>query len=259
MVNDPDNTGKILGLISLMESLKSTRNVQVQNFIARTQTFTQFSHNRNRLLQVLEEGRTLIAAGNYRGALLAYAGGLDIYRDEFFTAGYGAIIENRVRQEIEGLNKGVESFSAMTGPLNAAAAEIVQAARQIDPASSTGISRMGGLFDRFISASGPVKDFRDFLYETAVYFDEQLAQFQQVDKTIGDRSFLSFASRLIRGAGDAPEEGMLGAVEAYWDNAASSVEKALAGLADQSYGAALANVEKQDYGRARGQFENAAA
>lgn len=258
VVNEPDNTGKILSLISLVESKKSFRNAQLQDFVTRTQMLTQFSHNRNRLLQILEEGRTLVAAENYRGALLAYAGGLDIYRDEFFAEGHGTIIENRVRQEIEGLNKGVESFSAMTGPLNTAAAEIVQAARQADPASSAGLSRIGGMFDQFISAAGPVKAFRDSLYETSAYFDEQLAQFQQMDKTIGDRSFLSFAFRLIRGSGDSLEDGMLGAVEAYWGNAASSVEKALAGLADRSYGAALANIKNRDYERARGQFENAA-
>jgi TolA-binding protein len=259
MMHDPDNTEKILSLISRMESLKSSRNVQVQNFIARTQDLAQFSHNRNRLLQILEEGRALVAAGDYRDALSVYAGGLDIYQDEFFAEGYGEIIENRVRREIEELNRGIASFPALTGPLNAAAADIAQAARQTGPDAAGGVSRLGNLFDRFISASGPVKEFRDLLYETAAYFDEQLNQFQQGDKTIGDRSFLSFASRLIRGGGDSSEEGMLGAVEAYWNNTASGVEKSLAGLADQSYRAALADVKNRDYGRAGGKFQDAAA
>jgi hypothetical protein len=258
VVNDPNNTEKILRLISSLESLKSSRNVQVQAFIARTQTLTQFSHNRNRLLQILEEGRTLTAAGDYRGALLAYAGGLDIYRDDFFTAGYGGITENRVRQVLGDLAGGIESFPAITGPLNAAAADIAQAARQIGPDSSGGVSRMGSLFDRFIAAAGPVRDFQNLLYESAVYFDEQLNQFQQADKTIGDRSFLSFASRLIRGSDEAPEEGMLGVVEAYWNSTAGGVERSLAGLADQSYGAALADLKNRDHARARRRFEYAA-
>jgi hypothetical protein len=230
----------------------------VQAFIARTQTLAQFSHNRSRLRRILEEGRALAAAGDYRGALLAYAGGLDIYRDEFFAAGYGEIIENRVRQVIEDMNGGIESFPSVTGPLNAAAAEIAQAARQTGPDTSGGVARMGGLFNRFISATGPVKDFQRLLYESALYFDEQLNQFQQADKTIGDQSFLSFASRLIHGSGESPEEGMLGVVEAYWNTTALGVEKSLAGLADQSYQAALADLKNRDHGRARGRFENAA-
>jgi tetratricopeptide (TPR) repeat protein len=259
MVNDPDNTEKILRLITLLESFKSSRNAQVQNFIARTQSLARFSYNRTRLLRIFEEGRALVAAGDSQRALSVYAGGMDIYRDDFFAAGYGEIVENRVRGGIAALNRGIESFPATTAPLRAAAAEIVQAARQTSLDTAGGVSRMGDLVDRFISAAGPLEDFRQVLSETAAYFDEQLSQFQQADKTIGDRSFLSFASRLIRGGGDSSAEGMVGAVDAYWNRAASDVENALEGLADQAYTAALGDLKNRDYGRARGKFENAAA
>ncbi|MDR0451022.1 MAG: hypothetical protein LBH26_07130, partial [Treponema sp.] len=257
--HNPDDTERILSLISQMEILKSSRSVQVQDFIAQTQTLTQFSHNRNRLRRVLEEGRDLTAAGDYQGALRAYARGLDIYQDDFFDSEYGEIIEDRIRQVVADINGGVESFSAITGPLNAAAAEIAQAARQTGPDSSGGVSRIGGLFERFTAAAGPVRELQNLLYENAVYFDEQLNYFQRADRTIGDGSFLSFASRLIQGSDEFPKEGMLGVVEAYWDAVAGGVERSLAALADQSFTAALADMKTGDYERARRRFDYAAA
>jgi tetratricopeptide (TPR) repeat protein len=249
MTDDSQNVEKILSLIAYLEALESSRNPMVQAFIARTRELAQFTFNRNRLVRILEEGRRQVEAGNYQGALVTYAGGLDIYQDEFFAAGYGGIIENRVWQGIEDITNVVENFSSLTGPLDAAAAEMIRTVQQGGPDSGAVLSRIEEVQTRLVPAMDRVIALQRTLYTTARYFDEQLAQFQQLDRSIGDRSFLSFASRLLRG--NAAGDGMLGAVEAYWNDVVSRVEYSLAGLAGQSYAAALEDARKRDYGKSR--------
>jgi hypothetical protein len=71
---------------------------------------------------------------------------------------------------------------------------------------------------------------------------------QQADPNIGDRSFLSFASRLIQGStGDEQADGMLRAVEGYWQTVVNSVARAVENLANKSYEAALLQVHNQEY------------
>ncbi|MDR1278733.1 MAG: hypothetical protein LBK02_08275 [Treponema sp.] len=258
VIYEPDNVEKMLSLISLLEALDSPQNPTVQSFIRRTQDLAQFSFNRNRLAQILDEGRALVAAGEYQNALLTYARGMDIYQDDFFSAGYGEIVENRVRQEIGNINGGIESFSAITRAMSVLAAEMVQAAGQINPNSAAGVSRIGEIYNRLVPAMNQVIALRRIFQTSADYFDEQLAQFQLADQNIGDRSFLSFSSRLIRNSGGGViEDGMLGAVETYWNRVVSQVVDSLAGLAGRSYAAAMTDAVGRDYGKAQGEFENA--
>jgi hypothetical protein len=253
---NPDDTEKILELIANLEILESSNNPQVRLFIARVREVAQFASNRNRLMRIFEAGRVQTGAGQYQQALQTYAGGLDIYRDEFFAAGYGEIIENRVRGEIAGVLRGIGAFPAVMDPLNDAAAELNQAARRENPESAAGLARIGAAYDRLVPAMDRAAAFYRDLERTAGYFDEQLAMFQRTDSSMGDRSFLSFASRLIQGneAGIATD-GMMGVVRASWDRTLSEVEASLAGLAARSYTAALNRAVNQEYGRAREGFE----
>jgi hypothetical protein len=257
MTNDPQNVEKILALIAYLEALESPRNPQVQAFIARTRELAQFTFNRTRLVQIFEESRRRIEAGDYQGALVTYAGGLDIYRDEFFAAGYGGLIENRVRQGIGDITGGIDDFPSITRPLDAAAAELIRVVQQ-EGDSGAVLSRIEAAYNQLVPAMDRVIAFQRLLYTTAAYFDEQLARLQQVDRSIGDRSFLSFASRLLRdSAGEGPGDGMMGAVDAYWNSVISRVEYGLAELADRSYAAALADAQKRDYANSRGELEAA--
>jgi hypothetical protein len=250
IANRPDDMEKILDLIRRLEVLESPRNLRFQAFISRTRALAEFAVNRNRLLKIMEEGRALIGAEDYRGALNAYAGGLDIYREEFFASGYGELVESRVRQGIESVNGGIRSFPAAADALNGTAAELSQGAQRETVNAAAGPSRIGALYAQFLPAADRFLALRQTLSATAAYFDEQLARIQEADSSIGDRSFLSFASRLIQGnPGDA--DGMLGALEACWDHAVSPAEAALERLAGQSFDAALADTRARNYDRAR--------
>ncbi|MDR2259308.1 MAG: hypothetical protein LBE14_09195 [Treponema sp.] len=258
MVNNPEDVEKILALIRRLEELESPRNLQVQAFIARTQEVARFTYNRDRLVRILGQGKALVEAGKFQEALQTYAGGLDIYRDEFFASGYGEIIENRVTQGINNVTGGIASFPSMTAPLNAAAAEMAQAGQRPDPYSESNISRLVDIYNRLVPALDQLIAFQQVLYTTASYFDEQLALFQQADNTMGDRSFLSFASRLIRGgAGTDPVDGMAGALEGYWQAVIGGAERAMRELADGAYAAGLLHTVNREYANALPAFESA--
>jgi hypothetical protein len=255
VANDPDNSEKILALTRQLESMESARNPQTRAFITRTRDIAQFAYNRKRLEEILQEGKALTLRGDYRGALLAYRGGLDIYQEEFFSSGYGELVENRVRRDIEGISGGIDAFLALSNTLGLLARELGEALGEAGTESG-GLSRVQEIYGRAESGIDGLADIQGNLYLTAAYFDELLLRLQEADSSLGDRSFLSFASRLIRGhGGDASEDGMLVTVEAYWDSLFPGLEKMAADRAESWYRAGLAYAEDGDYAPALENFQ----
>jgi hypothetical protein len=250
VVETPDDVEKILALTNRLEELEDVTNPQVRDFIFRTRELAQFNYNRSRLERILVEGRALIDQGEYQRALLTYAGGMDLYRDEFFTSGFGELIEERVRQGIASINLVVGSFPAFSQPLGAAASELAQAGNQGAP-----VSRLEDMYRRLDPLMDSFIEQQQTLYSTVNYFDEQLAEFQTRDRNIGDRNFLSFASRLISGrAGETSQEGILGVLEAYWNSTVGNAENALARFTDQTYSSALDSALNGNYSLSQGAF-----
>ncbi|MDR1899737.1 MAG: hypothetical protein LBQ55_07010, partial [Treponema sp.] len=263
VVDDPGNAEKILNLTRRLESLESASNPQVRAFLDRTLELALFRFNENRLQEILVRGRELIDQGAWQEALTVYASGMDIYRDDFFTGGYGELIENRVTQGIGDIETVVESFPALVVPLNGAAEEMAQAGRQDAPAAQfeSIFNRINPSLDRLISLYG-------YLYTTVDYFNVQLDQLQQEDSTLGDRSFLSFAIRLIygrsvqRGPEDEPQtvtvrEGMMGVLEGYWNSLMSGMENSAAEPANRYYTAALNQARNWEYNASGAAFRRA--
>jgi hypothetical protein len=246
---DPE---RILALTQRLEELESAQNPSVQAFITRTRELAQFTYNRRRLERILNEGRTFIAQSRYQEALEVYAGGLDIYRDEFFAAGYGELVENQVRRNLELITSGLNSFPAIRGSLDPAVSELVQAARRDSPAAAA-----GEIYGRLVPGLDRLILFQGNLYSAGKYFDDELARLQAADDTLGDRSFLSFASRLLHGpAGES--EGMIGAAEAYWNSVMAQAEESVGGLADRSYAAAYGQLQNREYAAADASLQNTA-
>jgi hypothetical protein len=127
----------------------------------------------------------------------------------------------------------VEEFLALTGDCSRVlgAFEALEFGNNTDPSE---IQRLYGELRPILEQLGTVR--ASFL-ETLDSFENQLALLQRADPALGDRSFLSFASRLIR----SPTEergGMLGTVEAYWYAVVPRVEQVVFGITDRSYAAA---------------------
>jgi tetratricopeptide (TPR) repeat protein len=250
---DPGNAQKILALINQLQSIESPNSPQVQAFISRVRAIALFTYNRNRLEQILNTGREALARGNYQEAVTIYAGGLDIYQDEFFTSGYGDEMENRVRTGIADLRSEIGGFPALIRSVEAGVVEEMERAAS----QNSSLSHVTELYRRLLPGLDNLVRSREAFLSVKNSFDEDLGRLKADEPGIGDRSFLSFASRLIRGPSQAAfPEGMLGAVEGYWNSVMSRVEGSVLSLAEQNYAAARTALASGNYAAAAASYSN---
>ena len=213
LLNDPDNSEKILALSLKLNSLESEASPLLESFVSRTQEIAQFNVDRKQFREILERGRSLLDRGEYQQAITVYAGGVRFMREQFFAAGYGEAIENSVRRDTERLNRVIESFSSSSAGVGPVANDLVRAlnAGNITEASQV-ISRLVPVMDRFIEVKRE-------LHAAGNTFDAILEKIREDDPDIGDRNHLSFLSRVIYGrTGEDIQEGIAGAFELYWKN-----------------------------------------
>ncbi|MDR2080178.1 MAG: hypothetical protein LBP74_10715, partial [Treponema sp.] len=230
---DPENVELIYQLTTQLEGMASPRNPATQEFIRRTRILAEFTLNRRRLGQILAEGRSLLDKGDYVGAVRTYAGGLDIYRDEFFKSGYGELVENQVNGGIRDIDFTVRELAELSGRISSAAAALDQLGSVRDlpePAELRGVyNQLKPHLDELVGLKN-----RLILVERS--FAGQLALLQERDPSLGDRSFLSFAGWLLHGRSvDSVQEGIIGAVAGLWIDGTSRYEETLAAVTDRAY------------------------
>jgi len=242
LLNEPENSEKILDLTRHLEELESSTSPLFISFITRVRELALYNFNRMRLQDILVRARAQLDHGDFHGALLTYAGGMDIYRDEFFNEGYGEIIENQVRRQTENINAVLGAFSQAGALLRMAASEMVQVVESGQAASLAAVySRMLPVMDSFI-------ELQQDLYNAAGYFDYQLDIFQNADPSIGNRNHLAFMIRLIHGRpGESIQEGMLGALEGHWNSTAGRIENAITEKAENNYSNGMAAFRGNNY------------
>jgi hypothetical protein len=249
--NDPDNSAKILALTHRLEGMEPSRG-QVQVFLDRTKELAQFGYNRNRLEQILVDGRALLDKGQYVAAINCYAGGLDIYQDEFFSADYGDLINNQVHNSLRTLAESITLFTSLAVSLNNALAgmELVRSGE------GDRVSQLRVIYNRLYPELEQMISINNAIAETGNFYDKQLAILHESDNAMGDRSFLSFASRLIYGREEEDlQEGILGSVAGLWHSVLSSFDNTLLTLTDQSFRDAYIATAGQEFAQARVEIE----
>jgi hypothetical protein len=250
---EPENVELIYQLTARLEAMASPHNPATQDFIRRTRILAEFILNRRKLERILVEGRGLLDKGDYVGAVNVYAGGLDIYRDEFFRSGYGELVESRVNGGIRDINLTVNELAELGGRIRDAADTLDQLnnVRNLpDPA------QFRAVYNQLKPQLNELVDLKDRLIAVEHYFNEQLALLQEQDPSLGDRSFLSFAGWLLRGRSvDSVREGMIGAVAGLWIDGASRYEDTLAEVIERAYRTAYTSAYNKDYRIAGAQFD----
>jgi hypothetical protein len=265
LINDPDNSAEILALTSRLEELENSSDPQLGGFISRTRELAQFNINRRRLEDIFVRGRSLLDQGNYQAALEVYAGGMDIYREEFFAAGYGSAVEQRVIEVSANINRAVTAFPGVSAPLGTAAAGMTRAVLE----SGRNADRLEETYSRLLPAMDRFIDVQRVLHESAAYFDGQLAELRAEFRTelrtelrtrnsaSGDWNHLSFLVLLLRGrAGETVQEGMTGALEGYWNSAVRGLETAITRHTETMYGAGMAAAGRREYAAAESAFDS---
>jgi len=242
VTNDPDNSEKILALSKRMEELEDSTNPVLLSFIGRIRGLAQFSHDRKRLADILEQGRVYLDRGDCNAALQTYASGMDFYRREFFEEGYGEIIENQVRRETQRINLVLEEFQARSSTLGSITTEMARAINAGNFASAREISgRLSPVMDRFI-------ELEQILYSSVISIERILDELKNTDHDMGDRNHLAFLSHIIRGRqGESIQEGMLGAFETYWNNSTGTVVNSITQNMQRIYTSGLDVFRTGDY------------
>jgi hypothetical protein len=251
LITTPEDAERILALIDQLEALGSAQNTTTQDFIDRTRELAQFRVNRSRLERILVNGRKLLDQADYLGAMRAYAEGLDIYRDEFFRAGYGEMIEARVSSGIEDINNCVTILASLIEPVQSSMTTLEMIRSQNQP----GAASLRNTYRQLQPSLDTLVRVKATLMSTVRYFDQQLEMLQNQRSVRGDRSFLSFAARLIYGRTDQNiQEGMLGAAGGLWVDAVSRYEGVLASIIDRNYEQAYNSALQRAYQLAGSQF-----
>lgn len=245
LIADPNDAERILALSRQLEDIETGQDTTSQTFLKRVRDIALFSVNRTRLENILVQGRALIDQKDYSGAVAAYVSGLDLYWDEFFEGGYGKEVENRVSRGRIDINGNASSFTALAPQVRRTAAEAAQIGRQAAVVTAEDLPKVEALYDKFIPEIEELSRTMDTLQSVAAYYGEQLTLLQAEDDTLGDRSFLSFASRLVHGrSGEGVPEGILGAVEGLLSDSVADFENSLTDLTGKSYASALDSMDR---------------
>jgi hypothetical protein len=254
LIEEPDNSEKILDLTRRLEAIEPAKGMARQ-FIARIEELAVFGYNRHLLEQIMAASREMLDRGEYVAAMRSYAGGLELYRDEFFAADHEESVKARVSLSLRSLMTGIDDFALLLAPFRSALAGIDQAAEGGEDVALLRdlYARLSPLMERLIVLENTVAD-------AGNYFDEQLARFRLEDPEMGDLNYLAFASRVIRGRLDADvQEGLLGSMAGFWASVLSPFEARLENAAELAYRNAHAAQEGRNFSRAREQFELAAS
>jgi hypothetical protein len=256
LITDPDNSEKILDITRRLEAMESARGM-VKQFIARVEKLAIFGYNRHLLEQIMIEARDLLDQDEYAAAMRRYADGLNLYRDEFFSTDHEDSVKAQVRLFLRTLTTTVEDFAVLLVPFRSAIAGIDQLAFTVE---DDGLAWLRNCYDRLSPLMERLIAMENAVAEAGNYFDEQLDLLRQEDPDMGDRNYLAFASRVVRGRLNADiQEGLLGSISALWTSVLSEFEAALENATELAYRNAHAAQENQDFPRAREQFVLAAA
>ena len=256
LTTDPDNSEKILDLTRRLEAIEPAQGM-VRQFIAQVKDLAVFGHNRRILEQIMIEARALLDQGDYVAAMRRYTAGLELYRDEFFSADHEESVKAQVRVFLSVITASIEDFAVLLVPFRNAASGIDQAAFTGGEDGLARIrdfyARLSPLMERFIVLENAVA-------EAGNYFDEQLARIRQADPSLGDRNYLAFMSRVVRGRWNADiQEGLLGSMAKLWTSSLSQFDGNLKNAAETAYRNARAAQEGLNFSQARRHFELAAA
>jgi len=242
LLNDPENQEKIYSLSSKLKSMENESSPLLSTFVSRTHEIAEFNVFRNRLVNILETGRAQLDRGECEAALLTYAGGMDLMRDEFFNEGYGITVENNIRRETERVNAVIAAFRAASTGFGAPASELARAVTSGNLNTTAEIiNRLTPAMDRFIAQ-------KQELYTAVNVFDSTLDRIRSANPETADRNHLSFLSILINGRqGETIQEGMLGAFETYWKNTINPIINAITQNALAAYSTGLTSVTSGQY------------
>ena len=250
--NEPENGEKILELSNILMTIESTSNPGVARFLDQVIYLAEINVYRRRFEQILAEGREYLELHDYAAALRTYVSGLELYQEEYFAAGYGEEAEYAVIRGLEIIDTSVSAFINNVDSFSG----LVQDLSRVLQDDSADKDELFPLFDRLFPMMDEFIALKNDLLDTQFSFQRQLTVLQDLDPSLGDRSFLFFAAWLISGP-TGQTEGMIGAIERFWRSRLDKAEHYLAALSGSSHDLAYNALVNNDFAGAFTALEEA--
>ncbi|MFQ3547835.1 MAG: hypothetical protein SNJ56_05805 [Termitinemataceae bacterium] len=239
LVTDPTNDERKLAMIRQLESLEAAPNRAAREFILKTKETALFTYNRAQFEKIMAEGKALIDKGDYIAAARRYASGFSLYREEFYQAGYGELIENRVNQGLADIEGAISAMADLMPKVQSGITVFLASNQQAQ--GLPGLEAITAAYQNLEPLLLEYANIRNRVVSIGRAFETQFLLLQSADATLGDSSFLPFAFRFILGRKTEVQfEGIAGSFDTFWVQAVNRIQEEVALSLDRQYQAVLA-------------------
>lgn len=221
LVDEPTNDEKKLTMIQSLETMEKNPNQATQDFIAETKEAAQFTYYRAKFDEIMRDGNALIDQRRFVDAARKFTEGYGFYKAEFDEENANTPLLAKVNETLAGVTGGIAGIESLQAGLEASLAsyEAAIAAGETETAERA-LAQAQGQLAQFVKA-------RNALAERGWYFEDRFAEIQKKSRELTENSFLPFAYRFTLGRKTSGRfEGVLGAIDAQWNDSLDRVEKA---------------------------------
>ena len=248
------DVGEALKIIKELEELNPNPNESTLESLTKAKRGAEVVYNLNRFEEIMDKGLKELKEGLYYDALKTYIQGFTLHKEEFDNSAYGDIVKNSVNTALSKLKNSLDAL-IKTGPSvekqfgNVA---LLVSGPESDKFYSEGV--------KFIAELKKIADIRNTIYSSSVVFNNQNSRIKKISAKHQDDYFLYYAYALTRGRKSTTErEGILAAVEIYWENMILSLGEKIKESADLFFAKGVDQFNSKMYTAADSELDRAYA
>ncbi|MCL2601535.1 MAG: hypothetical protein FWD91_01845 [Treponema sp.] len=240
---EPENDPRILELSNMLRALESPANPYVGEFLGQVRSLAEFNVGRKRIQEIFLTARRQLGERDFTGAMDTYASGLDVFQEAFFAAGYGRQAEQTASNGLTSLNRSIQQFKTLVPSLMQTSARLT--ALDVPPGVPA-IRDLQAVYANVPPMLQTLSSIRQEFLRVQVAYAAQLAILQAEQDIEPERSFLAATGWLITGP-VGQQEGMLGAIDQFWNSLILPMETALANIISRSYQTGYTAMRNNDF------------
>ena len=230
---DPGNNKEIYEITAQLEKFEKHPSDQNLQFIADLKKSAEFNYFRAQFLEIQTETASLSKNGEYVAAVEKAKSGFWLYRDNFYEQWEeNPEITGAVDNTLAQLDSRIAEFEEKNylPRFNNLINDFVKAvnADQYDQS----LNRLSEIEESFRNYNR----LRQGIIQTGKDLQSEFAQVQQLDSDSTDASFLPFMFRFVFGVDTVPGSGILGAVDAQWNDAVNKMNSVVYAMILKKYG-----------------------
>jgi hypothetical protein len=241
----PDNLDRIIAIADVIKKMEMNPSEEVERFVSQVLQIAQLSRNRRKMEDILVQGRALIDAGNYLGALRKYQTGFALFQPEMWAANFGAEISDSTRTNLNAVENAIVAVSQTIDPINSLRANFERMNLRSDTAANR--TAMNNFYNTLEPQLSRLVSAKLTLARAENIFSDINERDYIANSTNSGHYFFSMAPVFIRGrTNESIREGMLGAVDALWRSAVLPLDDVYVVMSERIYTSALAATNGKD-------------